>query len=216
MKESPMLMSTENVKAILEGRKDQTRRTNGLDEINEQPDSWECSLLKSGVLACRQKLTYTGGYYFGDWIHIKCPYGQVGDRLWVRETFAYESPDGDRYVTVIPHETKILYHATDDWEGVRVPSIHMPRWASRITLGIIEIRVERLQEIVPGPLDRIKFADLCAEGWLIHVKKRVLPFGSLNEQGEAAQWYKELWDSLNAEYPWESNPFVWCITFKRV
>jgi hypothetical protein len=103
-------------------------------------------------------------------------------------------------------------------ESIVKPSIYMPRWASRINLEITEIRVERVQEIAPGSLDKINFADLCAEGWLTQVneKKRVLPFGSLNEQWEAAEWYRKLWDSLNAKYPWESNPFVWVLTFKRL
>ena len=114
------------------------------------------------------------------------PYGQLGDRLWVKETFAGKKD--------------VVYKATNK-DNIRYSwksSIFMPRWASRITLEITDVRVERLQDIT---LD-----DIHAEGSLI-----------ADEQG-AAGWYMDLWDFLNAKrgFGWETNPFVWVISFKRI
>jgi hypothetical protein len=181
MKERPILMATESVKAILEGRKTMTRRLcKGARELS-------CVL---------------------DWPIESCPYGQVGDRLWVRETWCAGC------ATEV--ERSACYKVLDDGrlpkffpfckESIVKPSIFMPRWASRITLGITEIRVERLQEISD--------ADCEAEG----VRPSI--------EGNAQDWqddengwhrtFRQLWDSINPKYPWQSNPWVWCISFKRV
>lgn len=131
MKERPILFSGEMVRAILEGRKTQTRRV-----IKPQPDS------------ARNSVFVKSGFETKHGYEIKCPYGQPGDRLWVRETWGLwdtDPKDG-------PERAKIFYRATDEnrrdlrYQRWR-PSIHMPRWASRINLEITNIRIERVQDI---------------------------------------------------------------------
>jgi hypothetical protein len=140
-----------------------------------------------------------------------CPYGQVGDRLWVKETWAYpldyNAPD------LKPKTTQVLYKADSNilaqgnkWRSSRF----MPRWASRILLEIDRIRVETLQEIENHP------EDYKAEGYQ--------PFIYTNANGVRKElssnliWFSMLWDSLNTKcgFPWESNPWVWVIDFKVV
>ncbi len=140
MKETGIIMSGNHPTLILDGRKTQTRRTNGLKEINQNPDDWLTS----------------NHYVDKDWIFllkstgepkwVKCPYGQVGDRLWVREAHAYicnPDPESDDGV--------VLYKASADEVQLGIykwrPSIHMHKWASRITKETALLRVERLRDI---------------------------------------------------------------------
>lgn len=163
MKEHPIIFSSEMVKAILCGHKTQTRRVIKKHSI------------PLGVEDC---LTL-------------CPYGQVGDRLWCRETW-YSSPDKKEMYGYVAD--KDIPHG----KAYRIlPSIHMPRWASRITLEITEIRVERIREI--------SITDIIAEGFYPH-------------PGWPNQMFDKYWDSINAQrgYSWESNPWVWVINFKKV
>ncbi len=186
MKEKPILFSTEMVKAILEGRKTQTRRV-----IKPIPK----------LLCVRDGAEHwtIPNYGTGEWV---CLYGQVCDRLWVRETWGLlntEPKDGKDKAT-------IYYKATDGNKHVLRyqkwrPSIFMPRWASRITLGITDIRVQRLQEISE--------TDCIAEG----IPQQIPDYWESHYKA-----YSVLWDSINFKrgYSWESNPFVWAITFKRI
>lgn len=207
----PILFSTEMVRAILDLRKDQTRRTNGLEDVNKSPDIW--SFNKVGILDYMTKPQYKGrfGAYFEteslepNTLHIcpvVCPYGKPGDLLWVRETWAEITPE--------PFGAKKVIYRSDGWEwkgkhySAWRPSIFMPRWASRITLKITDLKAERLQDISE--------ADAKAEGTtpsivgddLDHLKYRA--------------GFMALWDSINAKrgYPWESNPWVWVIELERV
>jgi len=147
MKEHPILFNSEMVRAILDGRKTQTRRV-----IKPQPEMRPGNDFVDGVWYEEDK--------YGDSYPIRCPYGQPGDHLWVRETHlrAVYSNDGSR-----PSERFAFYKADEwgdkQWEGWRIahskcpptppwkPSIYMPRWASRITLEIVSVRVERVQDI---------------------------------------------------------------------
>jgi len=200
MKERPILMSTDNVKAILEGRKTQTRRVIKIPKYGR---------IKVGTTYLLPNNTNpTGGVSIcfdqsglADWKVLPCPYGQVGDRLWVRETWCG--------CKTIPPSQPIHYKATDNkgCDDVWRPSIFMPRWASRITLEITEIRVERLQEITEE--------DAITEGCTIMVGTTA---GGNMGLASARYAFMKLWDSLNAKqgYPWESNCWVWVITFKPV
>jgi hypothetical protein len=134
----------------------------------------------------------------------KCPYGVVGDRLWVRETWATIPDEDDCSIAEITAMNECgpasLFYAADPpnhGAGKWRPSIHMPRWASRLTLEIIEVRVQRLQEISE--------ADIIQEGC-----PRAILYGT--------GWYRDLWNDLNAKrgFPWSANPWVWALTFKRV
>ena len=194
MKERPILFSTEMVKAILEGRKTQTRRV-----IKPQPnDIRESPFVKSGIET-------THGY------EIKLKY-EPGDRLWVRETWHKHSDDDD-FCT-----GEIHYRATEICVGTKwIPSIFMPRWASRITLEVVNVRVERVQDIC--------FEDCLSEGCDSGFEHYD---GSCNhiEDGSCCQgwhygskWnFRYLWDSINAKrgYSWDANPWVWVIEFRRV
>jgi len=238
IKGRPILFTGEMVKAILEGRKTQTRRA-----IKPQPSEF-----KEGPLAHERKHpssyidAYNGGPYWAWWTsdnrpgpQWKCPHGKVGDRLWVRETFAIESnwnlecdpdyPPPFNDGRPVKRNTcpeygsyweQCHYRATDskpdlsydDLEGPSCrwkPSIHMPRWASRLTLEITDIRVEHLQCISQN--------DCCSEGVVCsnesHQEKRI---GCGGIKGEFAK----LWNQFNEKqrFRWEKNPWVWCLTFK--
>lgn len=175
MKERPILFSGEMVRAILDGRKTQTRRlAKGVVEV-----------IDGAPVGGRGKGTLP-----------------LGDRLWVRETLAQD--DGgtwryaaDRAVINLPEDDDANGVACDWLErkrGTVNVSIHMPRWASRLTLEITALRVERLQRITPD--------DVRAEGvagWT---------------QGTA---FERLWDSINGDRaPWASNPWVWAISFRKL
>ena len=200
MKEKPIIFSTQAVRAILDGRKTQTRRV-------IKPEWYRC-------------LDFDEPEDINNAL-VQCPYGQIGDRLWVRETWGAISPDEELRPL---SECRIEYradlpvgstdypggwpadeaHGNDDAPKWR-SSIHMPRWASRITLEIVDVRVEKLQNIT--------CFDCTAEG--VHyrevVKKQCTAFPQ-----DYHRTFAELWDEINAKrgYSWASNPWVWVISFR--
>jgi hypothetical protein len=189
MKERPILFNDEMVRAILDGRKTQTRRVAKVETCDTRP-------LGGGHVF----ITPTGCYSPRTPEHhvSYCPYGQPGDRLWVRETFRVI--DGQTQPRIA-----IDYRADPEDKWCRIgdflgdgkkwrPSIHMPRWASRILLEITNVRVERVQEI--------SVADAKAEGVC-----------GLSARAE----FLMLWDSINAKrgFGWDANPWVWVIEFRR-
>mgnify|MGYP001451522500 CR=1 FL=1 len=191
MKETPILFSSEMVRAILDGRKTQTRRI-----INPQP--------KTIIKDPRNRLPEAFWVDGEKW--IKCRYGQPGDRLWVRERFFcndYRYPKGP-----INELKDALYYYADGipcFEGEESlirwkPSIYMPRWASRITLEIDEIRVERVQDITED--------DAMAEG----CEKLLM------ETRSALNNFMNLWNFINSKrgYGWDTNPWVWVVKFHRL
>jgi hypothetical protein len=181
VKERPILFSGPMVKAILEGKKTQTRRV-----VNPQPDGFWDDPNSHPATGLNAIVREEGGKARDRWIH--CPYGAPGERLWVREAFCSAN---DR-----------LFYRADDWLIVDktlkwTPSIHMPRVASRITLEIIGIRVQRIQDTSE--------ADAKAEGRSLR-------------QDDPAGYFPDTWDALNAlrGYSWMKNPWVWVVEFKRV
>lgn len=206
MKERPILFSAPMVRAILAGTKTQTRRV-----VKPQPP----------------KHTYTVSVFhhpdprphFWAWTHspkrpdlanlsdwcAPCPYGQPGNRLWVRETHSPQ-PDcwgsWDRWMRGEGGPGPVIHYKASDpkaWVDCWRPSIHMPRWASRITLEIASVRVERLQDISRG--------DAMAEG---------CPFPNMAAGPDPSDWYRELWNEINGPNSWAANPWVWVVEFKRV
>lgn len=197
--EHPMLFSSEMVRAILEGRKTQTRRV-----IKPQPS------LIDQVLHWNHKakgiLRYGSLEYMGKELPLCCPYGKVGDLLWVRETYC-----GEQTTYTKRHKMHCVAYKADEgyrcgelkqYKGRWRPSIFMPKWAARIWLEITGIKVERVQDISRKGAE----AEGCKEcsdgtGWY----------------GAEVQFCK-LWDSLNAKrgYGWSENPFCWVLSFKRV
>lgn len=136
----------------------------------------------------------------GGW--ARCSFGQPGDRLWVRETWAdYTHNIVSNNGVGIASTTRPIYRADDDSSLYDVrwkPSIHMPRWASRITLEVTEVRVERVQEITED--------DVLAEG--------ITHEFYMTEAARIGE-YRDLWNHLNAKrgYGWDANPWVWVIRF---
>jgi hypothetical protein len=129
-----------------------------------------------------------------------CPYGVPGDRLWVRETWAAPHSCDHLPPRHCDFPARFHYAASEERGGLLWrPSIHMPRWVSRITLEVTGVRVERLQAISRG--------DAMDEG---------CPFPNMAQGPDPRQWYADLWDSLNGAGGWDLNPFVWCVSFRRV
>ena len=200
MKERPVIFNGEMVRAILDGRKTQTRRVvsdRHLHLIDVASQVGECYPLESGIDNANSQ-----SYYRED-----CPFGQVGDRLWVRETFA--AFDADWKHPGKPHDLKdgpwpnVVYPATVAKipDGTCRPSIHMPRWASRITLEITAVRVERL--------NGISEEDAKAEGYPL---EREVDGGA----HDPWLWFRDLWDGIYPDNDFKVNPWVWVIEFKRV
>lgn len=195
MAEHPILFSGPMIRAILEGRKTQTRRV-----IKPQPIA-----IVDGVPRMNHKSKTVPGYSIPVHEDIKCPYGTIGDRLWVRENW-WKIPMAslDDMRNGADTWPRVSYPATDDepqyieWGWKKKPSIHMPRWASRITLEITDIRVQKLQEITEEDIKAEGFHNLTDIGWRYC-------FGSG-------------WNHINEKrgYSWQSNPWVWAISFKRL
>lgn len=212
MSERPIIFSTPMVKAILAGRKTQTRRiVKPAGPL--QRECWDHCIV-------RWSETGHGGpgwYVWDDGCEdegshvVPCPYGQPGDVLWVRETWALPPNfDPERHgrikdgpPSIGPVCFKSRYSSWDPWPATRWrPSIHMPRWAARLFLRVEEVRVERLQEISEG--------NARAEGVKAVSMADVPRQATYTDRQDFAQ----LWDQINGKRaPWESNPFVWVITF---
>lgn len=222
--ERPILFSGPMVRALLNGTKTQTRRA-----LRQQPilstDTWE--FCESGGWIGTGPSPATGGTR-QTLCWTKCPYGQPGDRLWVRETWAdLEHLSGGNYKRQAIYRADDIELYGDEDEPVNVaapdmrwrPSIHMPRWASRIQLEITDVRVERLQDISE--------ADAIAEG----IDRVENDFGNgpaycdygLARLDDTAEWfrspvnsYRTLWESINGAGSWDANPWVWVVEFKKV
>lgn len=189
MKERGMIFNGEMVRALLDGRKTQTRRT-----VKPQPDEDGLAKVINGPWVDTSERNY------------RCPFGDIGDRIWVRETW-------NKYGGLL------TYRADHDWiDDMRketvctakwVPSIHMPRWASRILLEITDVRVERLNSISQE--------DAQAEG--LELTGWRPTYSDPDSGGEVLTPYDnfaQLWESIYGEESWKANPWVWVIEFKRV
>ncbi len=235
MKEHLILFKGDMIRAILDGRKTQTRRV-----VKPQPGVMP-DLLPTGPGPIKSVLTieespgitrYMGSKNFTDEF---CPYGKPGDRLWVRETIAKGPPqmDGRDSATYVA-DGKSTTLDTWTWKRDILPSIFMPYGLSRITLEVVSVRVERVQEITPPECEM--------EGIIgsTHASPvRGQPYDEYrNGDGlvytEPRMAFKALWDSINAKrfehiadergkktkrllnYGWDKNPWVWVIEFKTI
>ncbi|ERO65524.1 hypothetical protein [Pseudomonas piscis] len=206
IKERPILFSAPMVRAILEGRKKVTRRA-----VTPQPEVREVDMI-GPMLTFKNK---RGGHWLYPnakaQIIADCPYGQPGDRLWVREAWVADAQVNAVAPRDLSQGEPIRYPADGSARqtgcamitpGKSRPSIHMPRWACRILLEITEVRVERLQEITPS--------QCIAEGaWRIEDK-------ALGRGHEAVAAFQGLWTSINGDESWSANPWVWVVEFRRV
>lgn len=207
MKERGMIFNGEMVRAILDGRKTQTRRPikwkqTRFTEIVEREDGSKWPWSEDAEHAC-------------DFWH-PCPFGSVGDRIWVRETFQGPLFDYDLMDNYCKYPTPFkkpefcvykadgvpapeFYDADDELHCCWRPSIHMPRWASRILLEITDVRVERLKSISDG--------DAIREG---------CSTADMKSGDCVADVFARLWASIYGSDSWNANPWVWVIEFKRV
>lgn len=288
MKERPIPFSGPMVRAILEGRKTQTRRLNGLEDISSYPGDLAGAETPFGPAGYHGAMTSThwlhprchrefkacpglyhlfigrGGPSEINPIPVRCPYGIPGDRLWVRETHAIRRVDYDLDEDESgPCESEeVYYHATPRvgrrrWVGPTAPpptefqgqphsmtylvessplssgpaahidrwtpSTHMPRWASRIDLEIVGVRVERLQDIAEGDaqaegIERGESSDP-AYTWVGAPERRQGARGGAATfcHRTARDAFVTLWNHINGDRAtWESNPWVWVVEFKRV
>lgn len=213
--EKSIIFSGLMVRAILEGRKTMTRRLKGLEEINADPSKvlsgrlwdgspsdprwWDLYIPEMGISK-----------------RVKCPY-VVGDRLWVRETWLdglsgrTEEEKASREDVSYRADGEAWEQFEDHMDAKWQPPIFMPRWASRITLEVTDVRAERLQGISQK--------DAAAEGFVGEMycpsPEMCLDIDRCNFDAELH--FKKAWDKINGKkYPWASNPWVWVIAFRRV
>ncbi|CZU68433.1 Uncharacterised protein [Enterobacter asburiae] len=213
--ERGMIFNDEMVRAILDGRKTQTRRI-----MKVQPDTPEFGLRRIIESSIANEI---GMYFWSqeDARGIKarskqffCPFGDVGDRIWVRETWAEagaSAPDLTLYRANYPAHVPTHYENVPPAEDVRwTPSIHMPRWASRILLEITDVRVEQLKSISEEEARSEGVAQL-REGFWKHYQP-----GWTQHQLSARGSFATLWESIYGFGEWDRNPWVWVIEFKRI
>jgi len=236
-KERPILFSAPMVRAILDGRKTVTRRPvkGGQIPVEDTRTPPVGSLRWSAI---GQRDPRYGFCVFGVTEaecakeleeFAKCPYGKPGDRLWVREAWVADA----QLDSVAPRELSqgepIRYPADEAVRqtgcvmispGKTRPSIHMPRWVSRILLEITEVRVERLQDISDAQAlaEGIVGVDFRPDdGWPICTGYMVGPDdGKSPLETTAAKAFAGLWSSINGADSWAANPWVWVVEFKRV
>jgi len=218
MKARPILFSTPMVQALLEGRKTQTRRIIGklhgreVVDLKEFYDDEEENGFSGGFSDLNNwgypNMIEFDPYTLQDMLDYNlCPYGKVGDLLWVRETWqafkqvSYEYDEWAELESIKDMNDNVyepVYKANNEnFPEKWFPSIFMPKQYSRLTLEITNIRVERLQDISRG--------DCMAEG---------CPFPNIAKETSPVKWYRELWQSLNGKDSWDKNPWVWVIEFK--
>lgn len=226
MKERPMIFNAEMVRAILDGRKTQTRRI-----MKKQPEpskTRECDF----YFPCdkMQSMVHVSDFIPGnsmipdahEFFSKCCPFGEVGDRIWVREAFQgplvseelleeyraypekFENPEYCEYAAdggPRPEYCDLDDNLRHGWR----PSIHMPRWASRITLEITGVRVERLNAISQ---EDARAEGVGLTGWrpIYSDPDALTPYDN----------FALLWESIYGEESWQVNPWVWVIQFKRI
>lgn len=217
MKERPILFSAPMVRALLDRTKTQTRRvcksaeTHTLSSVVEVPDPKERGQVYNGS-------------HFGDEegdVVFASPYGGVGDRLWVREAHApradclisWQRSMAEAYNRMQP--TDLCYRADEkatDWVEKWRPSIHMPRWASRILLEITDVRVQRLQDISEGDAEAEGCVETHPGDWL----NFAVPGDKDASSALASAAFRLLWERINGPGSWSANPWVWAVSFRRI
>jgi hypothetical protein len=223
VRERPILFRTPMVRAILAGKKTRTRRV-----MKPQPPSTEDVYRRAGhdyhlsdigtpgtwrpmgpVWAVRELL--------GSEPQWRCPYGVPGDRLWVREAWSHDAPDLASCRAA--HEDSMpglgygpYYRATEVAPDTLrwIPSIHMPRWASRITLEVTSVRVERLHEISEADA-RAEGVDTC----VVDPSPRGMRVKPKHYSSER-ECFADLWREINGADSWDANPWVWVIGFQMI
>lgn len=208
MKERPILFSAPMVRALLDGSKTQTRRIIKLPPAPAALGAWEATTFggeNGGRTAAGQTVPEQAAiWHTRTGVTISCPHGAPGDHLWVRETWVCDDyrVQAGSYLEV-PGAREALFYRADNEQPFEAPegkfwkpSIHMPRWASRILLEIVSVRAERLNDC--------SVEDALAEG---------IAHRTMNDPRIE---YQHLWDDINGTGAWTANPWVWVVEFKRV
>lgn len=227
MKERGIIFNTEMVRAIIDGRKTQTRciaKFKPIDKaINLNFSGLRAGNYHAGIKDGRCVLRSTDGATWNDRTYpLTCPYGKVGDRIWVRETWQGPLVDVEKAYDLFKDPTpyqkveNCVYKADGGYapeyidcddnfrQGWR-PSTQMPRWASRVTLEITDVHVERLQSISEE--------DAKAEGFDNSQSDAANSIGWFEKPIRA---FRRAWENIYGTDGWDSNPWVWVIEFKRV
>ena len=216
MRERPILFNAPMVRAILGGWKTQTRRVVKPQPTDNGTGRWSFVIDatdRQNVGTFRFGTVDSDGHTFTDRgkessITYHCPYGRPGDRLWVRETWGWIGEHHHK-----DHRSIYWKAERSDWLDRQrwKPSIHMPRWASRVTLEITDVRVERVQDISEDDA-RVEGAAIDEYGFPVAGPPIDDGYDSCRE------WFADLWDSINAKrgYSWESNQWVWVVAFRRM
>ncbi len=227
MKESPLLLKPAMAWAAREGLKSETRRLDGLNEINTIPSVWELTDLVHETQSRTTMAIFKHMYSSFNTRAAKCRYGVPGDRLWIRETW-WERKD---HLSEVKDVNAVRFtEPTEDMAYLykKRPSIFMPRWACRSVYEIVGIRVERLNEITEYGILAEGLVGLSKDGGV------TMKFGICDSDGSPGNddfgwpwkyWEKnpvmafgKLWDSINAKrgYSWDMNPWVWVVEFRRM
>ncbi|MBX4822039.1 hypothetical protein C2U62_24735 [Klebsiella michiganensis] len=227
MKERGMIFNGEMVRALLDGRKTQTRRiVKGADGAVKFCKEWDIN--GEEIFVVLGEKDHTGmNPVLGA---ISCPLGAVGDRIWVRETWAEagaSAPDLKLYRANYPEHVPSIYENVPPAEEIRwTPSIHMPRWASRILLEITDVRVERLNAISEEDAQRegvhtevwdqtVVARNYAARDEFFQFWSEDMPhYVEMNQLYRSS--FRSLWESIYGAENWLANPWVWVIEFKRV
>lgn len=230
MAERGIVFGADSVRSILAGEKLQTRRLVRIDDTPVLFEDSAANVRQRGIPTNAQNVRFLGSYLKCDSpagsttvsSRVLCPYGAIGDRLYVKETWMELYDNGNDGLTCLPPSgddqraalRRAKYRADGEkpegfaasWKSPR----YMPRWASRITLEVTEVRVQRLQEISEE--------DAKAEG--VEPLSCVAPDQPLISGGTAGEYpcrlaFAVLWDTINGDRAsWASNPFVWALSFK--
>jgi len=196
MSERPIIFSAPMIRALLDGRKTMTRRIlKPQPELNSAglwvfPPKWTAAAFVKWGQAAQTDEDGLRLLFESEKAKAALPYA-VGDSLWVREAWRTTNP--------VSYEADYNREPNDGCRGRLRPSIHMPRWASRITLEVTAVKVERLQNMNRG--------DAMEEG---------CPFPNMAAGPNPLDWFRDLWTSLHGPGSWEANPWVAAITFERV
>lgn len=198
MADKPIIFSGAMIKALLDGRKTQTRRVLG----NSGPGRGRSNIFSAQIGWSDSYVLDPGN---ANWRERDTPYAP-GDRLWVRECWRTASAYDDLSPSQMGGEEPIRYEADQAWQtwgwgrphstGRHRAARHMPRWASRLTLIVTEVRVQRLQEISRG--------DAMEEG---------CPFANMADGPNPRDWYRDIWNSIHGPDAWDANPWVAAISF---
>ncbi len=216
----PMLYSTDMVQAIMSDTKLETRRTQGLDRINTNPDKWLCNQM-NGLFVFTDVFTYEE--------ILITPKINVGDIIWVRETFQipnflHESDENYGYIYKASENGKEWENNSENWKWK--PSLFMPKTACRNFLKVVSVHVERLQDIdEQGAIN--EGIDTCFKKGTKYYKEGDYKnytwhgdggndsFSGYSNVENAKQSFQSLWYKINGKDSWDKNPFVWVYKFER-